>query len=530
MKTRNSLLAVALATALAWCGLPLRAGALLPVPDAEAQRKAEVAVRQIYKDEFAQRSPEERRALAEKLLAAGDGTADDAAAKYVLLRQAAEVAAGAGDFTTVAKAAEQVSAAFAVDAATVEAEALLKSAGSPATAEAGRALADRYVSVLERLIARREHAVAARVAPAALAAARKGRDPDLTARLKSLDRDVKDLAAEAARVKGANAALASNPDDPNANLVVGRALCFTSGDWDRGLPYLAKASDAAIRALARRDLASPARPKEQAAVADGWYELASKERAPAAQANLRRRAAKYYGDALAGLTGLDKVRVEKRVAELKVAAAGASGGTALPAPKLGKSERQSLTRQKDLLLKDAEGQRDPKKRLALLTDAAKLTLRLDPSAGLAELEDIAAQAAAANDADAAGQALITQGEYLASLGRWKDAEAALARVWTDHRGSYGDKGCAAATVLVKHHLASRRPEAAIPYLEIVMDCGGSYGGPAGDAGLMLADYHLGKGERDKAITYLKRVVEHFPGPYGTCKEKAEKKLKELDAS
>ncbi|MBI3877243.1 MAG: hypothetical protein HY300_15015, partial [Verrucomicrobia bacterium] len=44
--------------------------------------------------------------------------------------------------------------------------------------------------------------------------------------------------------------LAITPDDPGANLAVGQFLCFVKGDWESGLPLLAKSDDNVLKTLA----------------------------------------------------------------------------------------------------------------------------------------------------------------------------------------------------------------------------------------------------------------------------------------
>ena len=48
--------------------------------------------------------------------------------------------------------------------------------------------------------------------------------------------------------------LKTNPDDPQANLALGRYRCFAKGDWEAGLPLLAKSGDAALASLAKKAL------------------------------------------------------------------------------------------------------------------------------------------------------------------------------------------------------------------------------------------------------------------------------------
>jgi hypothetical protein len=121
-------------------------------------------------------------------------------------------------------------------------------------------------------------------------------------------------AAEAyAEVRESVAALTERPDDPEANLAVGKYKCLAKGDWESGLPMLAKGSDGTLKALAAKDIAGAASSDEQASLGDAWWNV-SKD-----------RAGFWYAMALPGLSGLEKDRVAKRVAD---ADKGVNGGTA----------------------------------------------------------------------------------------------------------------------------------------------------------------------------------------------------------
>ena len=109
------------------------------------------------------------------------------------------------------------------------------------------------------------------------------------------------------------------PNDPAANLALGRYNCFTRDRWALGLPMLARGSDAALKAIAARDIGYPDDAAEQLALATEWWDMATKERSAPTQQSMRRRATYWYGEALPGLIGLNKVLADKRVAEIAAA-------------------------------------------------------------------------------------------------------------------------------------------------------------------------------------------------------------------
>ena len=58
-------------------------------------------------------------------------------------------------------------------------------------------------------------------------------------------------------MKAAHERLNTNPEDAEANFTVGRFYCLYKKDWPRGLPALARGSDAGLKALAVKELDPP---------------------------------------------------------------------------------------------------------------------------------------------------------------------------------------------------------------------------------------------------------------------------------
>src|SRR4051812_5282205 len=84
------------------------AAILQPVPSLAAQSAARDMIHKLYKTDFDKKSPAERQALAKLLVAQAKETKDDAAARYIALMEAADLAAGAGDAATAFSAIEQI--------------------------------------------------------------------------------------------------------------------------------------------------------------------------------------------------------------------------------------------------------------------------------------------------------------------------------------------------------------------------------------------------------------------------------------
>jgi hypothetical protein len=112
--------------------------------------------------------------------------------------------------------------------------------------------------------------------------------------------------------------LKASPDDPATNAVVGGYLCFARGQWERGLPFLAKGQDAAIKTLAAAELRKAEGAEATAGIADGWWDAGAKM-AGAKRTKTLQHAAALYRSALADLSGLRRLTIEKRIAEAPTA-------------------------------------------------------------------------------------------------------------------------------------------------------------------------------------------------------------------
>jgi hypothetical protein len=114
-----------------------------------------------------------------------------------------------------------------------------------------------------------------------LAAATKLKDPAMIVRFQAFTQQIPVIKKEYAKIPQLRDALAAAPDDAEKNLAMGKFLCFIKGDWDKGLPYLAKSPDGEIKKTAAKELVKPATtsPSDVAlkeGIADAWWAVAGK--------------------------------------------------------------------------------------------------------------------------------------------------------------------------------------------------------------------------------------------------------------
>ena len=222
---------------------------------------------------------------------------------------------------------------FEVDGPALKRQTLIAAATAPRTPTAAQSLAAACLEAMDTAAAAEQYDVAMQYARAAYAAAGKARDAAMVKDVVDRGRAVVALQREAAEAQAARAVLAKTPDDRQANLTCGRYACLVKNDWSRGLPMLARGSDASWQKLAEQELAAPVAAVAQVELAEQWARLAEGESGPA-HAALVEHAASWYRKALATVQGPQKAKIIARLAELKGfarpganAAVSAPGGT-----------------------------------------------------------------------------------------------------------------------------------------------------------------------------------------------------------
>jgi hypothetical protein len=85
-------------------------------PDKDAQDKVKKVIEETYKEDYKEKSPVKRQAFAQKLLKEGKAVTDDPPTRFVLLREARDIAAETGDKTTAFAAIDEIAKTFSTDA------------------------------------------------------------------------------------------------------------------------------------------------------------------------------------------------------------------------------------------------------------------------------------------------------------------------------------------------------------------------------------------------------------------------------
>src|SRR5206468_448795 len=114
--------------------------------------------------------------------------------------------------------------------------------------------------------------------------------------------------------------LLDKPADPVAGPIVGRYYCFAKNDWDAGVPLLGIGGDVLMKKAVEKELAKPAEAAAQVALADAWWNVSLKEPNKSYKNAVQMHAKSWYDRALPGLSGLEKLKIEKQLEPLRSAA------------------------------------------------------------------------------------------------------------------------------------------------------------------------------------------------------------------
>ena len=225
-----------------------------------------------------------------------------------------------GDIETALRTADEIAEIYQVDGVKMKMEILDKAVEAARQPAQSRTIADCALTLLDDAVRGDDFDTARQLGELAVAEAHKSHDASLVAEVQSHVQDLDRLAKAYAKVKAANETLEKNPTDPQANLAVGKHLCFVKGDWEQGVPMLALCGDAGLKAAAEKDIAADKDSKAQgsSSAGDAWWDLAEKSRAWSGS-RCDSGPSTWYRQAQSLATGLAAVKIEKRIHEVEQA-------------------------------------------------------------------------------------------------------------------------------------------------------------------------------------------------------------------
>jgi hypothetical protein len=287
----------------------------VPIPDGAAQKEAERLIRDIFKDDYAKKTLPDRISLAKKLFDQASESKDDPASRYVLLREARDLAGQAGEADLALSAIDRIATHFEGDILPMKGTVLATLGKMARSTDELQKLARACLALVDDAVAAEQFDVAEKAADQASGLAKRAKDVPLSTKADSRARQLSDWKSRFEKVRKARETLQAKPSDPAANLTVGYYEGPVRGNWDVALRHLVQGSDPALKLAAEKDLGPPAGASEEVSTADGWWTLAEKEKDPILKEGFLKRARFWYRQAVPGLTGLAKARVEKRVGD-----------------------------------------------------------------------------------------------------------------------------------------------------------------------------------------------------------------------
>jgi formylglycine-generating enzyme required for sulfatase activity len=287
-----------------------------------------------------ERTPAQKTELANRLFELGKKSQGGPVEKFVFFREAIELGTGGGAVDLVLQVVDAIAAEFNIDALDVKQKVMTGLAATTGDAAGVRSFIEHADALVDGALAESRYDLAVNLAQAAHDVSQKPAGKDLRRHTFERRSEVQQLAASWEQLRTVQSALKVNPEEPNANLQMGRWYCLKQGNWERGLAHLAKSADPTLRQLAAQELQSPPTdPAEQVKLADGWWAI-SDAAADADKIALRRHAGQWYLKAAPGLPeGFAKDKVVNRLAEIAksehaaaAVAPGVPAAAATPAP------------------------------------------------------------------------------------------------------------------------------------------------------------------------------------------------------
>lgn len=285
-----------------------------PAPDGPTLENARKSVKEQFKAEIAKaKKPDAKSGLARTLIEQAQTEQDDDA-RFACLVEAITFAGQAGDLELALQAIQQLTDTFDTATSTWNERAASAISSAPLTLDHARVenLFGRFIKLSEDAASIDDCVAAMGILKAAADLVKKPAfkplkdDATFLIKQMTLHKEAFDAA------KNSRDKLATNADDPTANLAWGRFVCFYKQDWDKGLKLLAKANDKVWAPLANREITPPTTAADWLQLGDDWQQAGIREKDTIKEATLE-RADHAWQQALATATAPQKKEIEQKV-------------------------------------------------------------------------------------------------------------------------------------------------------------------------------------------------------------------------
>jgi len=287
--------------------------ARLPVPAQSAMEKARSLLRERYKPDYEQaNSAAQKGALARTLYSKAMGAAGWPAAQFVLFALARDIALRGEDLELALMAIDGTGERFQTEPFKEKVDVVRRMSREKMERASRRSLLEQSLELMRWAIDQDSFDLAEELGEIAQRQLGTVRDKPLLQALQARRSDLAQVRKAAGEIASIKEKLQAEPADPKANQELGRYLCLVRGQWAKGLPALARSGTPKLKTLAQGELAPPKDLAGQVALADGWFEMAGKEKGIASkQAQLR--AAYWYAKALRQAQGPSSAQLRQRL-------------------------------------------------------------------------------------------------------------------------------------------------------------------------------------------------------------------------
>lgn len=288
-----------------------------PVPSQEAQDEAKGTARQIFRDDIsAARTSEAKIELARKFISYAEHVKKDPAARYALFILARDLAASAGDSQLSLQTVNQLANEYEIDILEMESHTIERAIDSARNAQVLHRLEETSRELIDEAARDSRYEMALNLVRTSLKQAKQMRSEGLASKYSKLLKNIEGRKARYEVTRRAMETLQSNPDDPDANLVVGEHLVITEDDWEQALPHLAKGADEQLATSANMELSDLPDARAKIALAESWEKMAIARRGKQEETVYLRRAIHWFQESLPQLDGLDRIATSKKLEEL----------------------------------------------------------------------------------------------------------------------------------------------------------------------------------------------------------------------
>jgi hypothetical protein len=287
----------------------------LPVPDDAGLRDARARMTKIYRDEIRRAvTQEQKNALAQSIIRQASAESD-AALKFAMLDKARDIAIDLANPDAVVLVIDEMGDKYRIDTLTDKAQSLSRCAANIKTNDDAATIFEHAQELYKQSVEGGRYRTAASFARVASRVAGRANRPEAIRSVEQELRRIDTMVVEMDRADDARETLAANPDDRDANLQLGRFLCFYKEDWKRGLPHLAKSNDEELSDLANRELAHDKSVEDQVRLGDDWLKYGRRIGGPAGD-GATRWAQRRFEHVVNKIEGSEKGRVQAQLQEI----------------------------------------------------------------------------------------------------------------------------------------------------------------------------------------------------------------------